>query len=167
MRRHKAGIVLQRGTERVFRALKIAYLLQGASPSDVRLAKARFQFQCPAIGGERFLDSPLLPQRVAQVVVCAGKVRLQFQQPTVTGHRFVQLPLLPQRTAQVADAPGMMRRDGENLPVDLLGGLQPAAAVVPDRSRQCLGMVVMASFPAGRTAKPGRARSASIFPLMS
>jgi hypothetical protein len=34
---------------------------------------------------------------------------------------------------------GMIWLDGENLPVDLLGGLQPTGLMVLDRNRQCLG----------------------------
>ena len=34
---------------------------------------------------------------------------------------------------------GMIRLDRENLPVDLLGGMQPAGLMVLDRDRQCFG----------------------------
>ena len=33
----------------------------------------------------------------------------------------------------------MVRLDGENLPIDLLGGLQPAGLMVLDRNRKCFG----------------------------
>ena len=34
---------------------------------------------------------------------------------------------------------GLIRLDRENLPVDLLGSLQPAGLMVLDRNRQCFG----------------------------
>ncbi len=34
---------------------------------------------------------------------------------------------------------GVIRLDRENLPINLLGGLQPAALMMPDRNRQCFG----------------------------
>ena len=173
----------------------------------MRLGKVRLQFQCPAVAGDRFVQLPLLLQRIAQVVVCLGKVRLQFQCPAVAGDRFVQLPLVLQRIAQVVvclgivrlqfqcpavagdrfgnpaqgtirfpqvvmegsripfqpDRPsnvfdgnlvlahlvsnhaekmeriGLIRLDCENLPIDLLGSLQPAGLMVLDRNRQCFG----------------------------
>ena len=33
----------------------------------------------------------------------------------------------------------MIRLDRENLPIDLLGSLQPAGLMVLDRNRQCFG----------------------------
>ena len=48
----------------------------------------------------------------------------------------------------------MIRLDRENLPVDLLGSLQPAGLMVLDRNRQCFGNrchdVDYARQPAGR-----------------
>ena len=37
------------------------------------------------------------------------------------------------------DRIGMIRLDRENLPIDLLGSLQPAGLMVLDRNRQCFG----------------------------
>ena len=34
---------------------------------------------------------------------------------------------------------GLIGLDGEDLPIDLFGGLQPAALMVPDRNRQRFG----------------------------
>jgi hypothetical protein len=37
------------------------------------------------------------------------------------------------------DGIDVIRLDGEDLPIDPLGGLQPAGLVVPDRNRECFG----------------------------
>ena len=109
MREGEPGIVPQRGAEAVFRALKIADLLQSAAQVAVRLGIVRLQFQCPAVAGDRFVQLPLLLQGSAQVVVRLGKVRLQFQCPAAAGDRFVQLPLLLQGIAQVVVCLGIVR----------------------------------------------------------
>ena len=66
------------------------------------------------------------------------------------------IPFQPDRTSNVFDGSlvlahlvsnhaekvprvGMIRLDRENLPVDLLGGLQPTGLMVLDRNRQCFG----------------------------
>ncbi len=41
--------------------------------------------------------------------------------------------------AEKMEGVGLIRLDGENLPVDLLGSLQPAGLMVLDRNRQCFG----------------------------
>ena len=54
----------------------------------MRLGIVRLQFQRPAVAGDRFVQLPLVLQRIAQVVVRLGIVRLQFQCPAVAGDRF-------------------------------------------------------------------------------
>ena len=108
MHKGGAGIVPQRGAEGVFRALKIADLLQGAAQVLFGLGKIRLQFER---GGSRrpLVQVPLLLQRIAQADVRLGKVRLQFQCAAAAGNRFVQLPLLPQGIAQADVRLGKVR----------------------------------------------------------
>ena len=56
--------------------------------------------------------------------------------------------------AEKMERVGLIRLDGENLPVDLLGGLQPAALMVLDRNRQ--------KFRSCRHLPPGQAIGLSI-----
>ena len=141
------------------------------------LGKARLQFQCAAIAGDRFVQFPLLLQSIAQVVLGFREVRIQLQCAAVTGYRFgnpvqgaicfpqvvvegSRMPLQGDRASNVIDGGlvlarlgsehaekmervGMIRRDGENLPIDLLGSLQPAGLVVLDRDRKASEMVAM------------------------
>ncbi len=135
----------------------------------MRLGKVRFQFQCPAVAGDRFIQLSLLLQRVSQVAVRLGIVGLQFQRPAVAGDCFGNLPQGTIRFPQVVmegsripfqlDRPpnafdgnlvfahfvrnhaekmervGLILLDGKNLPIDLLGSLQPAPLMVLDRNR--------------------------------
>ncbi len=75
----------------------------------MRLGVVRFQFQRPAVAGERFVELPLFIQRHAEVVVRLGEVRLQFQRPAVAGDRFVQLLLVLQHVAEVVMRLGEIR----------------------------------------------------------
>ena len=68
-----------------------------------------------------------------------GIVRLQLQRPAVAGDRFVQLARLVGDHAQKMDRIGMIGFDLQNLPIDLLGSLQPTGLMVLDRDRQCFG----------------------------
>jgi acyl dehydratase len=68
----------------------------------VRLGIVRLQFQRPAIAGDRFVELPLILQRIAEVVVRVGIVGLQFQRPAVAGDRFgIQLPLVLESLARL------------------------------------------------------------------
>ena len=49
------------------------------------------------------------------------------------------LPALVGNHAEKMQRIGMIRLDRENLPIDLLGRLQPAGLMVLDRNRQCFG----------------------------
>ena len=57
------------------------------------LGKIRLQLQCPAVAGDRFVQLPLVLQRIAQIVVRLGKVRLQLQMPG--GSRRSLRPVFP------------------------------------------------------------------------
>ena len=82
---------------------------QGVEQVAVGLGIVRFEFQCPAEAGERFVQLPLVLESRAQIEVRLGMVRPQFQCPAETGDRLVQLPLLLQGTAQVAVGLGIVR----------------------------------------------------------
>ena len=153
MREGEAGIVPQRGAEGVFRALKIAYLLQGAAQVAVGLGKVRLQFQCPAVAGDRFVQLPLVLQDNAQVAVCLGKVRLQFQCPAVAGDRFVQLPLVLARQCPGCCAP---RQSPASVPVPG-GSRRPLRPAFPG-SFKALPRLMCASAKSGFSSMPGGSR---------
>src|SRR5208282_3602924 len=89
--------------------------------------------------GGRLVDLPLCLQHVAQVIVGLGKIGQQFQYATVAGSSLLQVPSLMKNCAEKMNRIGLTWRDLENLPIDLLGGLQPTAMMVPDRNSQCFG----------------------------
>ena len=64
------------------------------------------------------------------------------------------LPALVSNHAEKMERIGMIRLDRENLPIDLLGGLQPAGLMVLDRNRQCFGNRCHRALPGRR---PGTA----------
>ena len=68
------------------------------------LGIVRFQFQGPAVAGDRLVQLPLVLESNAQVVVCLGKVRLQLQGAAAAGDRLVELPLVAESIAQVVVA---------------------------------------------------------------
>ena len=68
-----------------------------------------------------------------------GKVRFQLQGSTIAGDRFVRPSRLVGNHAEKMDRIDLIRLDFENLPVDLLGRLQPAGLVVADRGGQGFG----------------------------
>ena len=66
-------------------------------------------------------------------------VRLQFQGPAVAGDGFVALARLVGEQAKQMDGIGLIRFQLQDSPIDLLGGLQPATLMMPDRNRQDFG----------------------------
>ena len=105
----KLGILPQRGAETVFRAAKIAQLLQSDAQIAVGLDKSRLQIHCAAVAGDRIVQLPPVFPCVAEVVVCLGKFRLQIQCPAAAGDRFVQFALVGQRNAEVVVYRGKVR----------------------------------------------------------
>jgi hypothetical protein len=99
----------------------------------------RLQFQCPTVAGDRFVQLPLVLQRIAQVVVGTDIVRLQYQCPAVAGDRFVQLTHLVGDHAEKMERIDIIWFGLQNLPIDLLGSLEPTALMVLDRNRQSFG----------------------------
>ena len=73
MREGEAGIVPQRGAEAVFRALKIAYLLETLAQLGVGLGIVRLQLQRPAVTGERFVRLALVHEGSAQAECASAK----------------------------------------------------------------------------------------------
>jgi hypothetical protein len=96
----------------------------------MRLGMVGPQFQVPAIAGDRLIRLPLLQQDVAQVVVCPGIVRIPLQCPAATVCRLIEPPLVLEDHAQIVVRLGVIRLDRQDLPVDLLGQLQPAGLVM-------------------------------------
>ena len=68
-----------------------------------------------------------------------GKVRLQIQYTAVPGDRFIQPARLMSDHAEKLDRIGLVRSDLEDLPINLLGSLQPAGLMVSEGDCQCFG----------------------------
>ena len=69
-----------------------------------------------AVGDGRFLQLPLVPQRVAEIVVQPGDVRLQFECPAIAGNRFVELALAQQHVAEVVERLRVVRFERDRPP---------------------------------------------------
>ncbi len=70
------------------------------------------------------------PRHVFRPASTIGKVRLQFQCPTYVFDASLGLPIPGTRHAQRVPGVGVIRVDGENLAVDLLGGVEPPLLMV-------------------------------------
>ena len=104
MRGGEAGIVPQGGAEAVFRALKIAHLLQSVAQVVVGLGMVRLQFQCPAIAGDRFVQLPLFFQ--ARCPGCCAPRHSPASVPVPGGSR---RPLRPVSPGPSRQCPGCVR----------------------------------------------------------
>ncbi len=103
------------------------------------LDKVRLQFQCPAVAGDRLGNPPQGAIRFPQIIMEGHRTALQPDCPpdVLDGH--LVFARLVGNHAEKMKRIGMIRLDGENLPIDLLGRLQAAALVVLEGHRQCLG----------------------------
>ncbi len=95
----------------------------------------RLQLQCPAVAGDRLVQLPLLFQGSAQVGMGLSPVGLHRQGATDAPCGSLRIAGLAVDHAQQKPRAGLVRRDRENLPADLLGRLQPAGLMVLARSR--------------------------------
>ena len=121
------------------RFVRLPLVLQGIAQVVVRLGKVRLQFQCPAAIGDRCVQLPLVPQCVAQVAMEGSLIPFQPDRPSNVLDGNLVLARLVSNHAEKMPRIGMIRLDRENLPVNLLGGLQPAGLMMLDRNRQCFG----------------------------
>ena len=79
------------------------------------------------------------PICASQVVVEGSHVLFQSDRPLNVLDGSLVLADLVGNHAEKMDGVGVIRLGGENLPIDLLGSLQPAALMVLDGSRQSFG----------------------------
>ncbi len=135
------GLQFQRAAVAGDRFVEFPLLLQGQAQVVVGLGEVRLEFQCAATAGDSVVKLPAVFQGQAQVAVRLGIVGLEFQRAAVAGDRFVRLSHLLQGNAQVILRVGMVRLDREDPPINLLGRLKPAGAVVLHRDHECLGNV--------------------------
>ncbi len=116
--------------------VRLALFLQGIAQVDVDLGKVGLQLQRPAIGGDRFVEPLKALEGVGQVNVEDRRVALQRDRASdgldgncVPAH-------LVCNHAEKMEGVGMVRLDGEDLPIALLGGLQAASLMVLDGNRK-------------------------------
>ncbi len=118
---------------------QISLFLQGVAQVVVGLGVVRLQLQGPAVAGDRLGNPVQGAMRFPQVVMEEGHAALQGDRPLNVLDGKVVLARLESDQPQKMNGVGMIRLHLQDLPIDLLGRLQPAALMVPDRNRQCLG----------------------------
>ena len=105
----------------------------------MRLGIVGLEFYGPAVTGDGFVQLPLVLQGIAQVDMEVCHIRIQSDRPSQVFHGNPVLAHLGSDHAEKMEGIDMIRFDRENLPVDLLGNLQPTRLMVLDGNRQCLG----------------------------
>jgi hypothetical protein len=85
--------------------------------------------------------------------VCLGALRVQLDHAAIAGNRFVQLSRLKGNHSQEVASYDVVRADGENLPANPFGGLQPSGVLVLDRKGQQLGNQMSVTSSPGFWAK--------------
>ena len=121
------------------RFVELALLLQGVAQIVLGGGGVRPEFQCPTEAGHRFAQAAQGHQGIAQIEMVGNGSPIQANCPTnaFDGNRV--FARLVGNHSEEMDGVGMVRLGGEDLPVDLLGRLQPASLVVLDRKGQGLG----------------------------
>ncbi len=121
------------------RFVQLPLVLQHGAQVVVGLGIVGLQFQGPAAAGNRFGKPVQGTIRSSQVVVEGGRGPVQPDRPLDALDGGLVLARLRSNHAEKMERIGMIRLDRENLPIDLLGSLQPTALMVLDRNRQCFG----------------------------
>ena len=121
------------------RFLQLPLVPQGDAQVVVRLGIIRFQLQRLLVAGDRLGNSAQGGIRQPQVVVEGRHVPIQPDGPSYVFNGNFVFSRLRSNHAQKMERIGMIRLGRENLPVDLLGSLQPAGLMVPDRAYQGFG----------------------------
>ena len=105
----------------------------------MRLGKVRLQLQGPAVAGDRFGNPMQGMIRFPQVVMEGSRIPFQPDRPSNVLDGNLVLAHLVSNHAEKMSRIGLIRFSLENLPIDLLGSLQPTGLMVLDRNRQCFG----------------------------
>ncbi len=121
------------------RFLQLPLVLEGIAQVVVRHGKVGLQFQCPAVAGDRFGNPVQGPISFPQIVMEVDGVPAHADRPSNVLDGKLVFARLESNHAQKVQGIGMIRLDRENLPIELLGSLQPTALMVLHRNRKCLG----------------------------
>ena len=121
------------------RFVRLPLVLQRIAQVVVRVGIVRLQLQCAAVAGDRFVQSSPGPQGIAQVVMEGSHIPFQPDRPSNVLDGNLVLAPLGGNHAEKMNRVGLIRLSLENLPIDLLGGLQPTGLMVLDRNRQRFG----------------------------
>ncbi len=135
MRLGIVGFQFQRPAATGSRFVQVPLLLEGKAQIIVRLGIPRIQFQRPAVTGDRFIHIPPSLERIAKVIVECRLGPHQADRPSNVLDRNLVLARLRSDHAEKMERVGLVRRDRENPPIDLLGSLKLSRLVVPDRTR--------------------------------
>ena len=108
------------------------------------LGIVRLQLQCPAATGSRFGNLAQGKIGYAHVVMEGGRIPFQPDRPSnvFDGNRV--LAHLVGEQAEKMNRIGMVRISLQNLPIDVLGNLQPTGLMVLDRNRESSEIVAIA-----------------------
>ncbi len=134
-------------------------LPHGITQPEVRLGRAGIRTHgamvtCYGVG------SPLqLAVCIAQADVECGIRPVYADRPLDVLYRNLVLAQLGSHHAEKMNRIGLIRLDGENLPINLLGGLQPTGLMVLERNGQCFGNRCHAAMPTLRTEVARTTRS--------
>src|SRR5947199_121183 len=125
----------------VFLVDRLSILIEAETEREnkaaVCLGTVGVQFQCFAEGSDRFLQLPLVPERISQMVVMARFGTVQLDCPTNVLDGNVMLPALVRYYAEQMERIGMVRISRNNLPIGLLCSLQFARLMMAERNREC------------------------------
>ena len=105
----------------------------------MRLGIIWLQFQRPAVAGDCLLQLSLFLESSAQVAMKGSISPLQPDCPSDALDGNLVLAELVSDDPEEVQCLGMIRLDGENLPVSLFGSLQSAGVMMLDRNCQRLG----------------------------
>src|SRR5882724_12411507 len=101
--------------------------------------KVRFQFQCAAIGVYRLVQFSLGFESVAQVAMEAWFRSVQYDCPQDVLDGNLVLPHLGGDDSEQMQGIGMIRINGEDLPVKLLSSLKLPGLMMLDGNRESFG----------------------------
>ena len=121
------------------RFLRLSLVLQRKAQVIVRLGIVRLQFHCTVETCDRLGDLAQGTIRFPQVAMEGRRGPVQSDGTSYALHGRLVLARLMGDHAQKMHRIGLIRIEREDLPINLLGRLQPARLMVLDRDGQCFG----------------------------